>query len=91
MESGWKFFLRSMKRESRVDKHIGYIVFNNDKILVKIPQDVAARRCRSATPLASSARGQQCNGSFDSVETGPGRYVKREHIGVLSLSIFKTD
>ena len=62
-----------MKRE----KSIGTIVFNNDKIRVKIQKK---RRSRSATPVVFSARGQHCNGSYDSMETGPGRYVKRELI-----------
>ena len=76
---------RKMKRDSREEKSIGIVVFNNDKIRVKIPKK--QRRSKSETPLASSsARGQQCNGSYDSMETGPGRYVKREQIeGVLSL------
>lgn len=85
LEVFFKLKKRKMKRDSGEEKSIGIVVFNNDKIRVKIPKK--QRRSRSETPLvSSSARGQHCNGSYDSMETGPGRYVKREQIeGVLSL------
>ena len=79
LEVFFKLKKRKMKRDSREEKSIGIVVFNNDKIRVKIPKK--QRRSKSETPLASSsARGQHCNGSYDSMETGPGRYVKRELI-----------